>query len=182
MDDSVVSHALSIFKYALLSGLAVSAFLIWRKGVLLGVGVGALIVGLTGFYVATSVGWPRYQAEADTVGVQGRVVAYVSENGVDSKGRTTTWRAPVVEYVASDGSTRRLQGIGGSLPRTREGDAAEVRVSRSNPADAHVADFQNVWGLVIGLGIFSLFPTLIGLALTYAATRKPAAEDAQAAL
>ncbi|WP_307692289.1 DUF3592 domain-containing protein [Variovorax ginsengisoli] len=172
MDDAVVSHALSIFKYALLAGLAVSALLIWRKGVLWGIGIGALMVGAAGFYGAASVGWPRYQALAHTERIQGRVVAYVSENGMDSKGNTTVWRAPVVEFRAADGQLRRIQGIGGSLPRSKEGDPAEVRVAVGNPADARVADFQDAWGLVIGLAIFSLFPTLIGLALTYAARRQ----------
>ena len=163
MDDAVVGHAFSAFKYALFAGLALGAFLFSRRRFLWGVGLPALLIGGTAFLGAAAVGWDRYQSLAGTVGVEGRLLRYVTERSTPLSGRSTETRAPVVEYIAADGQKRQLKGLGGSAPGRAAGDAVAVRYDPADPAQARVADFQNTWGIVLALGIFGLFPMAIGL-------------------
>jgi len=90
-------------------------------------------------------------------------VEFVDEQSKDSKGRVTVSRAPVVEYVTPDGQKRRVKGLGGGLADKEWGDPVEVRYRVADPAQALVADFQNMWGGVWGLGIFGAFPAMFGL-------------------
>ena len=163
MDDEAATHALLVFGLSLLVGPAVGALVGRFKTFFWGAGVGALLIGCAGLYGAVTVGWQRYQSIAGTAPTQGSLVEFVEERSKDSKGYVTTTRAPVVEYTASDGQKRRVKGLGGSLSEKEWGDAVEVRYSTADPAKALVADFQNMWGIVWGLGLFGGFPTMFGL-------------------
>lgn len=171
MDDEVARHALTAFKYALFAGLALGAFLFSRRSFLWGVGLPALLVGTTAFMGAAAVGWDRHQSTAGMTPVEGRLLHYVTERSTNVSGRTTETRAPVVEYTAVDGQVRSLKGLGGSAPGRASGDAVSLRYDPADPAQARVADFQNTWGLVLALGVFGLFPMLIGLFVTRLAWR-----------
>jgi len=81
----------------------------------------------------------------------------------DGKGRSSTVRAPIVQYTTPDGQKRRVKGLGGSAAGKDWGDAVEVRFRIADPSQALVADFQNMWGGVWALGLFGGFPTLAGL-------------------
>ncbi|MET3440053.1 hypothetical protein ABIC94_000799 [Variovorax paradoxus] len=166
MDEETIQHAMLVFGLSLLVGPAVGGLAGWLKNLFWGVGVGALLIGCAGLYAAATIGWQRYQSIAGTASVQGSLVEFVEERSKDSKGRTTVSRAPVVEYVAADGQTRRVKGLGGGLSDKEWGDPVEVRYSVADPAQALVADFQNMWGAVWGLGLFGLFPTMFGLFFT----------------
>ncbi|SFP44599.1 DUF3592 domain-containing protein [Variovorax sp. 770b2] len=166
MDDEAATHALLVFGLSLLVGPAIGALVGWRKTLFWGVGVGALLIGCAGLYGAATVGWQRHQSIAGTVLVEGRLVEFVEERSKDSKGRTTTTRAPVVEYTASDGQARRVKGLGGGLSDKSPDDPVDVRYKPADPSQALVADFQNMWGIVWALGLFGGFPTLSGIFFT----------------
>lgn len=166
MDDEAATHALLVFGLSLLVGPAVGALVGRFKTFFWGAGIGALLIGCAGLYGAVTVGWQRYQSIAGTVSTQGSLVEFVEERSKDSKGYVTTTRAPLVEYTAADGQKRRVKGLGGSLSDKEWGDAVEVRYSTADPAQALVADFQNMWGIVWGLGLFGGFPTMFGLFFT----------------
>lgn len=150
MDDEAATHALLVFGLSLLVGPAVGALVGRFKTFFWGAGIGALLIGCAGLYGAVTVGWQRYQSIAGTASTQGSLVEFVEERSKDSKGYVTTTRAPLVEYTAADGQKRRVKGLGGSLSDKEWGDAVEVRYSTADPAQALVADFQNMWGIVWG--------------------------------
>lgn len=177
MDDEAATHALIVFGLSLLAGPAIGGLVGWLKTFFWGVGVGALLIGCAGLYGAATVGWHRYQSIAGTVSVQGSLVEFVEERGKDSNGRTTMSRAPIVEYTASDGQKHRVKGLGGGLSGKEWGDAVEVRYSKADPTQALVADFQNMWGIVWGLGIFGGFPTMFGLFFTGMAIKEGRHQD-----
>ncbi|MEJ1169762.1 DUF3592 domain-containing protein [Variovorax sp. CCNWLW235] len=166
MDEETIQHAVLVFGLSLLVGPAIGGLAGWLKNFFWGVGIGALLIGCAGLYAAATVGWQRYQSIEGTASVQGSLVEFVEERSKDSNGRTTVSRAPVVEYVAADGQKRLVKGLGGGLSDKEWGDAVEVRYSIADPAQALVADFQNMWGPVWGFGIFGLFPTMFGLFFT----------------
>lgn len=164
MDEEITRRALLVFGASLLVGPAVGGLVGWlRKNFHWGAGIGALLIGLAGLYAASSIAWHRYQSIADTAVVQGSLVSFTEERSRDSKGRMTVSHVPVVEYVTPDGQTRSVKGLGGGLSDKSSGDPVEVRYSLADPSRALVADFQNMWGAVWGLGMFGLFPTLFGL-------------------
>ena len=163
MDEQATLHAMLVFGLSLLVGPAVGGLVGWLKNFFWGVGVGALLIGCAGLYGAATIGWHRYQSIANTTSVQGSLVEFVEERSSDGKGHTTVSRAPIVEYTASDGQKRRVKGLGGGLSDKEWGDPVEVRYSTADPAQALVADFQNMWGAVWGLGIFGAFPGMFGL-------------------
>jgi hypothetical protein len=166
MDEEATRQAMLVFGLSLLVGPAIGGLAGWLKGLFWGVGVGALLIGCAGLYAAATIGWHRYQSIEGTASVQGSLVEFVDERSKDSSGRTTVSRAPVVEYIAPDGQKRRVKGLGGGLSDKEWGDPVEVRYSVADPAQALVADFQNMWGAVWGLGLFGLFPTMFGLFFT----------------
>ena len=163
MDEQIVNRALLIFFGACILGPLSGALLGWKKGFESGIALGCLVIGLTGLAMA---GWVALQRQASIAGtevVQGRLVEFVEETHKDAKGQRTTTVAPIVEYTAPDGQQRRVKGLGGSQRHAEVGEAVELRYRPADPSQAVVADFQNLWGAVLGLGIFGLFPTLFGL-------------------
>lgn len=172
MDDDVILRAMLVFGCSLLIGPAVGGLVGWRRGFEWGMAVGALLIGAAGLYGATTLGWHRYQSIAGTESVQGSLVEFVDEVIRDGKGRSSTVRAPVVEYATPDGQKRRVKGLGGSAADKDWGDAVEVRYKLDNPSQALVADFQNMWGGVWALGLFGGFPTLAGLFFLMTARNK----------
>jgi hypothetical protein len=166
MDEEIIQHGMLVFGLSLLVGPAIGGLAGWLKNLFWGAGIGALLIGCAGLYAAATIGWQRYQSIEGTASVQGSLVEFVEESSKDSKGRTTVSRAPIVEYIAADGQKRKVKGLGGSLSDKEWGDPVEVRYSIADPAQALVADFQNMWGPVWGFGIFGLFPTMFGLFFT----------------
>jgi hypothetical protein len=144
MDEEATTRALIVFGLSLVLGPAIGGLVGWLRNFFWGVGVGALVIGCAGLYGAASLGWSRYQSIAGTASVQGSLVEFVDEQSKDSKGRVTVSRAPVVEYVTPDGQKRRVKGLGGGLADKEWGDPVEVRYRVADPAQALVADFQNM--------------------------------------
>lgn len=163
MDERLINHALLIFFASCLIGPLLGALLGWWKGFASGIALGCLLIGLTGLALAGWVAFQRYESMAGTEAVQGTLLEFVEERSRDADGELTTTVSPIVEYTAPDGQVRRVKGLGGSQQKAEVGEAVEVRFRRDDPAQAVVADFQNVWGAVLALGIFGLFPTLFGL-------------------
>jgi hypothetical protein len=171
MDDEAIQRAMLAFGASLLIGPAIGGLVGWRKGFEWGTAIGALLIGIGGLYGAATLGWHRYQSIAGTESVQGNLVEFVDEV-IRDKGRSSTVRAPIVEYTTPDGQKRRVKGLGGSASGKDWGDPVEVRYDVANPSQALVADFQNLWGGVWALGLFGGFPTLAGLFFLMVARNK----------
>ncbi|OUL98703.1 DUF3592 domain-containing protein [Variovorax sp. JS1663] len=163
MDEALINRALLAFFGACLLGPLSGALLGWRKGFESGIALGCLVIGLTGLAMAGWVAMHRYASIAGTEPAQGRLVDFVEETSKDAKGRRTTTLAPLVEFAGPDGRLHQVKGLGGSRREVGIGEAVEVRYRSADPSQALVADFQNLWGPVLALGIFGLFPTLFGL-------------------
>lgn len=162
MDDSSIHTAVSVFSLSLLVGPMLGGLLGWRKGLEAGIALGCLVIGAAGLAAAGIAAWQRWQVVGGTEVAQGQLVGFVSERS-HSGGKLTETSAPLVTYTTPDGETRQVKGLGGGLSGLSVGDSVEVRYRPDNPAQAVVADFQNIWGVVWGMGIFGLFPTLFGL-------------------
>lgn len=163
MDEALVNRLLLLFFGSCLAGPALGALWGWWRGFASGMALGCLVIGLSGLVGAGWAAWHVHESLAGTETVQGRLIEFTEERSRDADGELTVTFAPQVEYTAPDGRARRIKGLGGSQRRIEPGEAVEVRFRRDDPARAVVADFQNVWGVVLALGIFGLFPTLFGL-------------------
>ena len=163
MDDSLIDTAVVVFSLSLPVGPACGALLGWRMGMEAGVALGCLVIGAAGLVAAGVSGWQRWQLVGGTEIVQGELVGFVTERSKDSQSRQTEVRAPLVAYTAADGEPRQVKGLGGGLSNLEIGAPVEVRYRPDNPAHAVVGDFQNIWGVVWGMGVFGLMPTLFGL-------------------
>ena len=163
MDESIVNRALLFFFGACLLGPALGALVGWRRGFESGVALGCLVIGLTGLAMAGWVGLQRHASLAGTQAAQGRLVEFARERSRDADGKVTTSISPIVEFSTPDGLQHRVRGLGGSQSDAEPGDPVEIRYRREDPSQALVADFQNLWGVVLALGIFGFFPTLFGL-------------------
>jgi len=172
MDDDIIQRSMLVFGASLLLGPVLGSLVGWRKGIEWGVGIGALLIGMAGLYGAATLGWHRYQSIAGTESVQGSLIEFVDEVVRDGKGRSSTVRAPVVEYTTPDGQKRRVKGLGGSASGKDWGDAVDVRYRLADPSQALVADFQNMWGGVWALGLFGGFPTMAGMFFLMVARNK----------
>ena len=163
MDDGLIHTAVVVFALSFLVGPACGALLGWRMGAESGMALGCLIIGAAGLMAAGIAGWQRWQLVGGTDIVQGQLVGFVAERSKDSGNGEAGLRAPLVAYMAADGEPRQVKGLGGGLVDVEIGAPVEVRYRPDNPAHAVVGDFQNIWGVVWGLGVFGLMPTLFGL-------------------
>lgn len=89
-------------------------------------------------------------------------MGFVTERSKGSQNRQTELRTPLVAYTVADGEPRQVKGLGGGLSNLEIGAPVEVRYRPDNPAHAVVGNFQNIWGVVWGMGVFGLMPTLFG--------------------
>jgi len=163
MDDSIIELGFLWFFGALVLG-PLLGWLVNRKwGFERGIAVGCLLIGLTGSVVAVWGGWDRWQQLRGSLEVSGRLVDRVEERSKDADGKVTVSEAPRVAYVAADGKEYVIKGLGGSQADKAPGDAVALRYWPEAPERAVIADFQNVWGVILALAIFGGFPLLFGL-------------------
>lgn len=162
MNEDITMQAVLYLLGGMLIGPLVGGLLGWWKGFALGVGAGCLIIGACGLYGATTLGHSRYHALAGTEKVEGVLLRWTSERTTDSDGDTTTVYAPVVRFNALDGRTYEVKGLGRSDTKIAPGDPVPVRYRPEDPGQALIADFQNLWGGVWGLGLFGIVPTMMG--------------------
>lgn len=167
MNDELITQLLLSFFSACVLGPALGA--VWGrwKGFESGMAVGCLIIGLTGLTAAAAAALYIERAIATSAIVQGTFVNFVVHSKREKNGEISTTRDPIVEYVATDGRVRQIKGLGGSQGGSQEhakpGDPVMVRYQVADPERAVIADMQNLYGPVIGLGLFGLLPTLFGL-------------------
>lgn len=164
MGDEIVTQAVLLLWGGIFAGLAVGGLLGWRAGFQWGLGVGCLLIGVGGLAGASHLGWHRWQALDGTIATSGVLMDFVNETVRESGGRRVTVRSPVVRFVAEDGTEHRVKGLGGSRGSASPGDPVPVRYRPEDPAQALVADAQNLWAGVWGLGMFGIVPLLVGIA------------------
>ncbi len=164
MGDEIVTQAVLLLWGGIFAGLIVGGLLGWRAGFQWGLGVGCLLIGIGGLAGAGHLGWHRWQAIDGTVATSGVLMDFVSETVRESSGRRLTVRSPIVRFVAEDGTEHRVKGLGGSRADASPGDPVPVRYRPEDPAQALVADAQNLWAGVWGLGMFGIVPLMVGIA------------------
>lgn len=164
MGDEIVTQAVLLLWGGIFAGLIVGGLLGWRAGFQWGLGVGCLLIGIGGLAGAGHLGWHRWQAIDGTVATSGVLMDFVSETVRESSGRRLTVRSPIVRFVAEDGTEHRVKGLGGSRASASPGDPVPVRYRPEDPTQALVADAQNLWAGVWGLGMFGIVPLMVGIA------------------
>lgn len=60
------------------------------------------------------------------------------------------------------GRTYEVEGLGRSDDNIKPGSAVPVRYRPGDPGQAHIADFQNLWGAVWGLALFGFGAIMLG--------------------
>jgi hypothetical protein len=158
VNGDVGAQAILLFWAGVFVGLAAGGLAGWLGGFMWGVGVGALVIGMGGMAGAGWLGWHRWQSLAGSEVARGVLVDRVVE---ESTGDASTV-APVVRFQARDGRTYEVKGLGGSQATVAAGDAVTVRYPADDPSHAVIADFQNEWGGVWGLGLFGVVPAMMG--------------------
>jgi hypothetical protein len=166
MGDEIVTQAVLLLWGGIAAGLAIGGLLGWRAGFMWGLGVGCLVIGVGGLAGAGHLGWHRWQAIDGTVATTGVLLGFSEETVKNTDGRRLTVRVPLVGFVAQDGTEHRVRGLGGSQGGASPGDPVAVRYRPEDPSQAIVADAQNLWAGVWGLGMFGIVPLLFGIAAT----------------
>lgn len=166
MGDEIVTQAVLLLWGGIAAGLAIGGLLGWRAGFMWGLGVGCLVIGVGGLAGAGHLGWHRWQAIDGTVATTGVLLDFSDETVTNAEGRRLAVRVPLVRFVAQDGTEHRVRGLGGSQGRASPGDPVAVRYRPEDPSQAIVADAQNLWAGVWGLGMFGIVPLLVGIAAT----------------
>lgn len=164
MGDEIVTHSVLLLWGGIFAGLVAGGLLGWRAGFQWGLGVGCLLIGVGGLAGAGHLGWHRWQALDGTIATSGVLMEFTSETVKESNGRRRTVRSPIVRFVAEDGTEHRVKGLGGSRANASPGDPVPVRYRPEDPAQALVADAQNLWAGVWGLGMFGIVPLMVGIA------------------
>ena len=134
-------------------------------GMLWGVAIGCLVIGGTASVAAGTLAWQRWQFVENSVRVEGRLSG---QSG-----------GPVVEFRGTDGEPHQVQGLGGSQSDVGPDEAVPVRYLPSDPKQAFVDDFQNLWGGVLAFTLFGALPLAFGaffcgLAVQESRQRRPA--------
>jgi hypothetical protein len=133
-----------------LAGLLLGGAVGWWRGLPAGVGVGCLVIGLGGVIAAAGFGWKSWQFVQQSDLAQGVVIEWQRDR-------------PIIEFRSRDGTLRRVTALGGSRPP--EG-AVPVRYLTSDPSQAVLADFQNLWGGALAFTLFGALPLAFGLFFT----------------
>ena len=162
MDDAAINQAIIVFWGGVLGGLVLGGLAGWRKGFGWGIGIGCLTIGAAGLAGAVWLGWHRYQSLAGNALVEGVLVEWVTERSTDANRRTSIMHAPIVQFVARDGTSHRAKGLSRGEDDLVPGTRVPVRYRIDDPAQALIADFQNLWGGVWALVLFGAIPALMG--------------------
>ena len=163
MDDPVILQAVLTFWAGILGGCVLGGLVGWRTKFAWGMAVGLLTIGAAGLAGAGWLGWHRYHSLQGTEVVTGVLVEWVTERSKGADNKVTVTHAPVVRFKALDGETYRVKGLGrGGEEDLPPGSAVEVRYRTDDPHQALIADFQNQWAGVWGLGLFGAIPGMMG--------------------
>jgi hypothetical protein len=169
VDDVITQAVLLLFGGALAGGVLGAAFGAWRgrrgaDGMVAGLALGLSVFAACTVFGAARVGLVAWQQQRGMVAAEGRLVDFVEQTDTDaSTRRTTTVRAPRVEFTSADGRRHVIQGLGGSQGDKRPGDPVPVLYPPQDPARGLVADFQNLWGGFWALSGFAGFGLLSAL-------------------
>jgi len=175
MNESLIDNCFLLFMAAVFLGPLAGWLIGRRAGFERGMVVGCLTIGLVSAACALVTAVERWQFLGSTTRVEGRLSGWVAERVKDSEDNVSVSQAPEIAYVAADGVERRLKGLGGSQRDKEVGDPVPVRHRVDDPAVALIDDTQNIWGPVIGFGLFGGFPLLFG-AFFWFSSREPAAQ------
>jgi hypothetical protein len=133
---------------AVLGGVLLGFLAGWLRGMRWGIAIGCLVIGAGASTAAMSLAWQRWQFIAHAEHVQGTLTG--QRNG------------PFVQFRSADGALHEVHGLGGSQSNTETGQAVPVHYLGSDPAQAVVADFQNLWGGVLAFTLFGALPLAFG--------------------
>ena len=120
--------------------------------------IGAVMIGLAGFFVSRTRRFLRTAVEAT-----GTILELVESSG--SEGGTTY--SAVVEFQAADGRTIRWEeSMASNPPVGRKGDRLLMKYDRANPQRARIAKATRMWFLPVLLGSLGALFFGVGVVLT----------------
>jgi len=137
-----------LFWGGVLGGVVLGCVAGMLGGMLWGVALGCLVIGGAASTAAGTLAWQRWQFVANSVQVEGRLSG--QRDG------------PVVEFRGADGEPHQVHGLGGSQSEVGPDEAVPVRYLASDPKQAFVDDFQNLWGGVLAFTLFGTLPLAFG--------------------
>jgi hypothetical protein len=140
-----------------------------------GIAAGCLLIGVAGCASAGWLGWHQWQWTRDSVVTEGVLLSFGGETGTragaaegDRTDDSESPDGPLVRFRADDGSTHEVRGLAGGLREHQVGDAVAVRYRPSDPSQAQIDDFQNLWGGVWAMTAFGVLPLLFGVFFVHA--------------
>jgi hypothetical protein len=142
------TEALLTFWGAVLGGVLLGLAIGALRGLVWGVAIGCLVIGAGASTAAATLAWQRWQFIAHAEHGQGRL--------------TGQRKGPLVEFRSADGAVHEIHGLGGSQSDAQTGQAVPVHYLASDPSQAFIADFQNLWGGVLAFTLFGALPLAFG--------------------
>ncbi len=136
-----------------------------RKDMQMGFGAGALTIGIGALCAAFWLGSHRYHSLQGTAVAEGVLVEWIDERTTDANHNVTNTHSPVVRFKSASGEFYKAKGLGGSQSDIEPGSAVKVRYRISNPNDALIDDFQNIWGGTFAFSLFGIIPSGMGILL-----------------
>ncbi len=178
MDDRIINLGFLWFFGAAVLGPLVGWLLRRRIGFERAVGVGCLIIGLTGSAAGVVGALDRAAQVREMLQAEGHFQEYVEEFSRDSEGKVTRNVSPLVAFKTADGVEHVIKGLGGSQPERSPGDVVPLIYHPDAPESAVINDFQNLWGVILAFAIFGGMPTLFGIFFLFFAAEHDAPRQA----
>ena len=172
MDDQIIDLGFLWFFGAAVLGPLVGWLLHRRIGFERAVGIGCLIIGLTGSAAGIVGSFDRAAQLRDMLQAEGHFQEYVEEFSRDSKGNVTRNVLPLVAYKTADGVEHVIKGLGGSQSDRSPGDVVPLLYHPDAPEKAVINDFQNLWGVILAFAIFGGMPALFGIFFLFFAAER----------
>lgn len=172
MDDRIIDLGFLWFFGAAVLGPLIGWLLRRRIGFERAVGVGCLIIGLTGSAAGIVGGLDRAAQLHQLREVEGRFREYVEETSRDSEGNVTRNLSPLIVYTTADGVEHVIKGLGGSQSERSPGEMVPLLYHPDAPEKAVINDFQNLWGVILAFAIFGGMPTLFGIFFLFFAAER----------
>ena len=148
------------------------------SGTLVGLGLVFGTIGLVALIVAAVIGMFSVEYVSATTATTGTVIANNAEEGCSrTSGRGTTCSTlyhPVVRFTGPSGEEIRFTSASGSYPaRYGVGDSVPVRYRPSDPRDATIDGFVDLWMAPTIVGGIGLAFLAFGIGLPISQFRTP---------
>lgn len=161
MDDDVIVRSVLIF-FGSLPVALLAGWLAGRRVFERGLVAGLSLIGIAGLAAALNLWWNGIRPlESGAVRIDGEFVRFDTGSAERTGSPADDAHRPVVRFVAPDGRTHEVHGLGGGLRDLEPGAVVTLLVPADDPSRAVIDDFQNRWGGVYAFGLFGGVPLLM---------------------